>query len=101
AMVWQVLESPAFGTRDTSSVLTVGYGGAPAAPELVRRIKQVFPDVNASNGYGLTETSAIATSNAGIDYERRPDSIGQPVPICDLKVVAEDGSTLPPDAVGE
>jgi long-chain acyl-CoA synthetase len=101
AMVWQVLESPAFGTRDTSSVLAVGYGGAPAAPELVRRIKQVFPEVNASNGYGLTETSAITTSNSGIDYERKPDSIGQPVPICDLKVVGDDGGTLAPGLVGE
>jgi long-chain acyl-CoA synthetase len=101
AMVWQVLESPAFGTRDTSSVIAVGYGGAPAAPELVRRIKQVFPDASASNGYGLTETSAIATSNSGVDYERKPDSIGLPVPICDLKVVGEDGSALPAGSVGE
>ena len=101
AMVWQVLESPAFGTRDTSSVIAVGYGGAPAAPELVRRIKQVFPEVSASNGYGLTETSAIATSNSGIDYERKPDSIGLPMPICDVKVVGEDGSALPPGSVGE
>jgi long-chain acyl-CoA synthetase len=82
-------------------VLSIGYGGAPAAPELVRRIKQVFPDVSASNGYGLTETSAITTSNGGIDYERKPDSIGLPMPICDLKVVAADGAELPAGAVGE
>src|SRR4029450_13430394 len=39
AMVWQVLEHPDFGPRDISSVRTIGYGGAPAAPELVRRIE--------------------------------------------------------------
>src|SRR3954467_7841667 len=38
AMVWQVLESPSFASRDTSSVRAVAYGGAPAPPELVRRI---------------------------------------------------------------
>jgi long-chain acyl-CoA synthetase len=101
AMVWQVLESPDFGKRDTRSVVGVNYGGAPAAPELVRRIKQAFPAVSASNGYGLTETSAIATSNGGVDYELRPDSIGQPMPTCDIKVVDEDGRELPAGGVGE
>ena len=43
-MAWQVLESPDFAQRDTSSIDGVGYGGAPAAPELVRRIKQRVPD---------------------------------------------------------
>ena len=38
AMVWQVLESPSFSKRDLSSVTSVGYGGAPAAPELPRRL---------------------------------------------------------------
>ena len=100
-MVWQVLESPDFERRDTSSVLGVGYGGAPAAPELVRRIKAVFPESSPSNGYGLTETSAIATSNAGVDYERKPDSVGLAMPICDVKVVGEDGTAQPVGSVGE
>jgi long-chain acyl-CoA synthetase len=101
AMAWQVIESPDFERRDTSSVVGVNYGGAPAAPELVRRIKQAFPTASASNGYGLTETSAIATSNNGIDYERKPASIGLPVPICDAKVVDEQGRTLAVGDVGE
>ena len=42
-MVMQVLDHPDFATRDTSSVRSVGYGGAPAPPELVRRIKAHFP----------------------------------------------------------
>ncbi len=46
SMAWQVLESPDFARRDLSSVLGVSYGGAPAAPELVRRIKQAFPTVD-------------------------------------------------------
>ncbi|HKP63223.1 MAG TPA: class I adenylate-forming enzyme family protein [Polyangiales bacterium] len=101
SMVWQVLESPDFARRDLSSVLTVSYGGAPAAPELVRRIKQSFPQSSASNGYGLTETSALACSNAGIDYERKPDSVGVQVALCDIKVVDVDGKELPAGEVGE
>jgi long-chain acyl-CoA synthetase len=101
SMVWQVLESPDFARRDTSSVMSVGYGGAPAAPELVRRIKEAFPTSSASNGYGLTETSAITTANAGVDYERKPDSVGVPMPICDVKVMDDAGHELPIGSVGE
>jgi long-chain acyl-CoA synthetase len=101
SMVWQVLESPEFGLRDLSCVQAVSYGGAPAAPELVRRIRQAFPQSSASNGYGLTETSAITCVNAGIDYERKPDSVGVPVAICDVKVVDADGRELPSSETGE
>jgi long-chain acyl-CoA synthetase len=101
AMVWQVLESPSFGKRDLSSVTSVGYGGAPAAPELVARIKQEFPDVMPGNGYGLTETSSVTTLNASEDYQRRPDSVGAAVAVCDLRVVDENGRDVPGGEVGE
>ncbi|MEW6091171.1 MAG: class I adenylate-forming enzyme family protein, partial [Pseudomonadota bacterium] len=101
AMVWQVLESPDFATRDTSSVESIGYGGAPSAPDLVARIKKQFPKVQPSNGYGLTETSAITTQNLAEDYIAKPDSAGVAVPVCDIKVVDEKGNELPRGQVGE
>ncbi len=42
-MVMQVIDSPSFATRDTSSVRSISYGGAPCPPDLVRRIKEHFP----------------------------------------------------------
>jgi long-chain acyl-CoA synthetase len=101
AMVWQVLDHPDFARRDTSSVRAIGYGGAPAAPELVRRIEAMFPGRTPSNGYGLTETSSVATLNSGQDYLRRPDSVGVPVAVVDVKVVDPAGETLPLGDVGE
>ncbi|HZT64304.1 MAG TPA: class I adenylate-forming enzyme family protein [Acidimicrobiales bacterium] len=101
AMVMQVLDSPDFDKRDTSSVTSIGYGGAPAPPELVRRIKQHFPVGQPSNGYGLTETSSVTTMNSGDDYVRRPDSVGPPVPVVEVKVVDDEGRELPVGAVGE
>jgi long-chain acyl-CoA synthetase len=101
AMVWQVLEHPDFAKRDISSVRSIGYGGAPAAPELVRRIEALFPGRTPSNGYGLTETSSVATMNSGYDYVRKPDSVGVPVAVCDVKVVDPDGASLPMGDVGE
>jgi long-chain acyl-CoA synthetase len=101
AMVWQVLESPSFAKRDLSSVRGVSYGGAPAAPELVRRIQEAFPEVTPGNGYGLTETSSVTTFNGGADYVRKPESVGAPVAVCEVKVVDEHGAELPPGGVGE
>ncbi len=101
AMVWQMIEHPDFSRRDLSSLRAIGYGGAPAAPELVRKIEELFPGRIPSNGYGMTETSSVTTMNAGVDYLRHPDSVGVPVPVCDLKVVDIDGSALPSGEVGE
>jgi long-chain acyl-CoA synthetase len=101
AIAWQVLESPDFARRDTSSVTQVSYGGAPSAPELVRRIRQSFPAAQPRNGYGLTETSSVTSLNGAEDYEARPESCGPPVAVCDVKVVDDQGRELPAGAVGE
>jgi long-chain acyl-CoA synthetase len=100
-MVWQVLDSPDFASRDTSSIASVAYGGAPAAPELVKRIKEHFPGGSPSNGYGLTETSSVTSMNTGDDYVAKPESCGPPVPVCDVKIVGPLGETLPTGETGE
>jgi len=101
AMVWQVLEAPSFAKRDLSSVTSIGYGGAPAPPELVTRLKQEFPEVAPSNGYGLTETSSVTTLNSAEDYQAKPDSVGAPVAVCELRVVDEEGGDAEPGGIGE
>ncbi|HEX7443058.1 MAG TPA: class I adenylate-forming enzyme family protein, partial [Acidimicrobiales bacterium] len=101
AMVMQVIDSPDFAKRDTSSVQSISYGGAPCPPDLVRRIKEHFPSGAPGNGYGLTETSAMTTMNTGDDYVRKPDSVGPPSPVCDVAVVPEEweGTDPPEDQV--
>lgn len=101
AMVMQVLDHPDFEKADTSSVRNVGYGGAPAPKDLVRRIGEHFPLGSPSNGYGMTETSSVATMNRGEDYVAKPDSVGPPVPVVDVKVVDPKGETVPVGEVGE
>lgn len=100
-MAWQLVESPGIGTRDLSSVANIGYGGAPAAPELLRRIKAVLPDALPSNGWGITEASSAISMISGLDYEARPESVGQVFPICELKVVDESGGEVRPGELGE
>ena len=86
AMVMQVLDSPNFSKYDTSSIKGVSYGGAPAPPDLVRRIREAWPVGQPSNGYGLTETSSVTSMNSGADYIAKPESVGPPVPVCDVAV---------------
>ena len=100
-MVWQVLESPNFEKTDTSSVVGIGYGGAPAPPELVRRIEQHFPKASPSNGYGMTETSSLAVGNGGPDYIRKPESVGRPVAVVDIMIVDDDGNEVATGELGE
>ncbi len=51
-MSWDLLESPDFASRDTSSLAAVGGGGAPAPPELVRRVEEGFSRVGPRSGTG-------------------------------------------------
>ena len=100
-IAWQLLEHPDRGRYDLSSLESIAYGGAPAAPELVRRIHAEFGALPA-NGWGMTETMATVTSHAGEDYLNRPASAGPPVAVADLEIRAQDGATvLPVGEVGE
>ncbi|MFI0356337.1 class I adenylate-forming enzyme family protein [Actinomadura sp. 9N407] len=100
-MAWQVLTSPKFGDYDTSSLTGVSFGGAPAPPTLVDKIKERLPARTPGNGYGLTETSSVTTYNSGANYLEHPDSVGPPVAVCDVKVVGPGGEELPNGQVGE
>ena len=105
----QILDHPSFRDYDTSSVRSVSYGGAPAPPELVKRICAAFALGQPGNGYGLTETSAAVAMNAGADYVAKPESCGTPLPVCQVAIVPEgfegDEPTSDlargPDVVGE
>jgi long-chain acyl-CoA synthetase len=100
-IAWQLIEHPAREKYDLSSLESVSYGGAPSAPELVRKIVETFPKSLPGNGWGMTETSATCTTHSAEDYEHRPDSCGPAVPVCDLKIVGANGDILPPGDVGE
>jgi len=101
-IAWQLIEHPARKNYDLSSLESIGYGGAPSAPELVRKIKETFPKSAAGNGWGMTETSASVTGNSAEDYEHRPESCGPAVPVSDIKIMTVEGDReLPVGEVGE
>ena len=100
-IAWQLLEHPDRANYDLSSLETIGYGGAPSAPELVRRIYEEFGAL-PGNGWGMTETTATVTTHSGEDYLSRPTSCGPAVAAADLEIRGEDGVTvLPVGTIGE
>src|SRR5580698_591723 len=76
---WDLIESPHFSEYDTSSLATVGGGGAPAPPTLMKRIDGSFQNGRPGLGYGMTETNAYGPRIDGDDSLAHPNSTG-PVP---------------------
>jgi long-chain acyl-CoA synthetase len=100
-IAWQLIEHPERDKYDLSSIEAIAYGGAPSAPELVRKIREVFGAL-PGNGWGMTETMATVTGHSSEDYLNRPTSCGPPVAVADLKIMNEDGTQeLPVGEVGE
>jgi long-chain acyl-CoA synthetase len=96
AIFWMAINQPNFANMDTTGVHWAMYGGAPIAPDLVGRIMQAFPNARVGNGFGLTETSSVATFLPHEFAHVRPDSVGFAAPVVDLDLFERDS-----DGVGE
>src|SRR5256714_1590121 len=84
---------------DTSSLDVCVSGGAAMPVEILRGFEEAF-DCKVLEGYGMSETCAIASFNRP-DRERKPGSIGIPVPGVEMKLVDGDGNEVPQGEVGE
>jgi acyl-CoA synthetase (AMP-forming)/AMP-acid ligase II len=101
SMVWDLVNSPTVKNRDLHTLTNLGAGGAASPRELVRRLDELLPGRMTSAGYGLTETSSMTASNGGVDYLLNPESVGVPIPVCDVRIVDDTGTDLPPGEPGE
>lgn len=77
------------------------YGAAPMPYELVRKVKELYPDVKVQNLYGQTENSPAATSLKDHHALEKVGSVGEPLPLTQVQVVDEFGDPLPVGQVGE
>jgi long-chain acyl-CoA synthetase len=87
--------------RGLSTLMTVGGGGAPRAPEQVKQIEASFAKALPNTGWGMTETNAIGTGIGGLAYLQRPASSGRASAVLDLKIVDDKGTLLPAGERGE
>ncbi|MDP9464049.1 MAG: long-chain fatty acid--CoA ligase [Actinomycetota bacterium] len=98
-MYTAMLHHPNAADFDVSSLSLCVSGGAALPLEVMRGFEEQFGCV-IIEGYGLSETSPVASFNHP-DRPRKPGSIGTPVQGAEMKVVDETGADLPAGEVGE
>ena len=94
-----LLNQEAFGKLDFSA-LKIAVGGGMAVQQATAERWQKVTGVPLAEGYGLTETSPVATCNP-IDGTERIGTIGIPLPNTDVKIIDDNGKELPIGERGE
>jgi len=84
---------------DVSALRVCVSGGAAMPVEVLRQFEDAFGCI-VLEGYGLSETSPVASFNHP-DRERKPGSIGTPIRGVEMQVVGADGNELRQGEVGE
>jgi acyl-CoA synthetase (AMP-forming)/AMP-acid ligase II len=77
------------------------FGGAPAPPGTLDRVRERMPQMALLDVYAQSETCAPVTVLLDEDARRKPGSIGTPMPYCDARLVRADGSEAPAGEAGE
>ena len=86
-------------SADASTLRLCMSGGAAMPEEVMRKFEEKF-GCKVLEGYGLSETSPVASFNHP-DKERKPGSIGTPIEGVEMKVVDDDGNEVDQGEVGE
>ena len=97
----EMLAHPDWQTRDTSSLVSLGGGGAAIQPDLVEKIDNARGNVKPATGYGLTETSGVITAVSNAFFSARPTSAGLVMPTFEYKVLDADDNEVPTGERGE
>lgn len=99
-MYGAMLHHPDVGSTDTSSLRTCVSGGSSLPGETLREFEETF-GVQLLEGYGLSETSPVASFNM-LDQPTKPGTIGRAIPGCEMKLIGADGQDVGPgEGVGE
>ena len=88
---------------DRSSLVNLGFGGAPASPALQERMREVFPNARTSLGigYGSSETVATVAMLRGTEYALHPESTGYAVATHQIEIRDPQGRALREGEEGE
>ncbi len=94
-----LLGVPDIASHDVSALRVCVSGGAAMPVEVLREFERVY-GCKILEGYGLSETSPVASFNHP-DAERKPGSIGTPIRGVQMRLVDDDGNDVPPGEPGE
>ena len=93
------------------SLKNVAYGGGKMPRSVIERAMKLLPNVNFTNAYGLTETSATicmlgpedhrsAFNSSDILIKRRLSSVGRPIPSIELIIKDDEGKICLSEELG-
>jgi len=94
-----ILHHPNADQADTSSLRTCASGGSAMPAQVMRAFEEKF-GCQILEGYGLSETSPVASFNMP-DKPTKPGTIGRAIPGCEMKLVDLEGNDTPAGEIGE
>jgi acyl-CoA synthetase (AMP-forming)/AMP-acid ligase II len=100
------------GAGSVPTLRAIAYGGGKMPLAVIEQAMRLFPGVDFTNAYGLTETSSTICLLGPDDHRgafdsgdplvrRRLASVGKPVPTIELQVRGENGEVLAAGHSGE
>ena len=100
-MARELIAHPDFATTDTSTLASLGGGGAQIQPDLVHKIEDTVATARPSTGYGMTETCGIITAVGADFFVDRPDSAGPAMPSFEAACFDDAGNQVATGEIGE
>ena len=99
-------------SRDLRTLRAIAYGGGHMPVSIIERALELFPTVDFTNAYGLTETSSTITLLGPEDHRqavasddeetrRRLGSVGQALPSVEIEIRDAGGEAVAPGQRGE
>jgi len=86
---------------DLKSLEVLGYGGSPIAPEIIRRVREILPQVKLIQVYGSSETGFLTGLRDQEHIAERLLSCGRPCPGIEVQVTDGGGNQIEPGQTGE
>jgi len=91
-----------FASYDLSSLRTGTMEGSPCPVEIMKRVIKDMHMTDCTIAYGMTETSPVSfQTEPGDSLERRTSTVGRIHPHAEVKIVNDEGVTVPRGSQGE
>jgi len=106
-MIQMLVDHPALGRYDLSSLEQIFYGASPISEAVLDRATAALPNVHFVQGYGMTELSPLATVLHWTEHvgegraKGRHRSAGRAALGCEVRIVDAARKALPCGEVGE
>ncbi len=103
-MIGMMLDHPEFEPERLASLTSLTYGASPMPSAILDRLQAHYPDLDITQGYGMTESSSLLTWLDADDHRAggpRLRSAGRQVAGVVLSIQDEEGNVLPQGETGE